>query len=93
MRKALASSMRRRPLYLVGIVVQTNDITTRESRYLSGRFANTTANIKHSHRLIDPNAMGKIMLVTRKSLEKRFAHTKTTQVERLGPAFFVEVGG
>jgi len=93
MRKALTSSMRSRPFHLISIVVQADDIATRESRYLSGRFANTTANIKDSHRLIDPDAMGKIMLVTRKSLEKSFTHAKTTQVERLGPAFFVEVSG
>jgi hypothetical protein len=57
--------MCRRSLDLVGIVVQTNDVAAGESRNLPGRLANTTADIEDSHRLIDLNPMGKIMLVTR----------------------------
>jgi hypothetical protein len=79
-------------LHLIGIVVQTNHIATRESRNLPGGFADTTANVKNSHSLIDLDSMGKVVLVARESLEQSLTDSKTTQVERLGPAFFVEVG-
>lgn len=67
--KAFAGSMCSCPLDLVGIVVQTNDITSSECRNLPGRFANTTSNIENSHRLIDLDSMSKVVLVARESLE------------------------
>ena len=84
--------MRSCPLDLVSIVVQSDDITSSERRDLSSRFANTTSNIKNSHRLIDLDPMGKVVFMARESLEQSLANAEAAQVERLRPTFFIEVG-
>ena len=85
--------MRSRPFDLIGIVIQADDIASSESCNLSRRFANTTANVKHSHRLIDLDPMGKVVFMARESLEQSLANAKSAEVERLCPGLFVEVGG
>lgn len=82
-----------RSLDLISIVVQPNNIATSERRDLSGRLTNTTANVKHSHRLIDLDPMGKVVFMARESLEQSLANAKSAEVERLCPGLFVEVGG
>lgn len=85
--------MRSRSFDLVGIVVQTDNVASSESRDLPGGLADTTADIEDSHRLIDLDPMGEIVLVASESLQQRFTDTESTKVERLRPGFFVEVCG
>lgn len=88
-RKTFAGSMRSRSFDLVSIVVQPDDIAASESCNLSSRFANTTADVKNSHCLIDLNAMSKIVFMARECLEQSLANAKATQMERLRPCLFV----
>lgn len=85
--------MRSRSFNLIRVVVQSHNIAPCEHRNLSSRLANTTANIKNSHRLTDLDPMGKVVFMASKSLEQSLADAKATEVERLRPGFFVEVGG
>lgn len=84
--------MRCGPLDLIRIVVQTHDIATRESRNLPCWLADTTPNIENSHRIIDIDSVRKVVLMASESLQQRFARRKAAKMERLRPAFFVEVG-
>ena len=79
--ETLASSMRSSPFDLIGIVVQADDTASSEDRNLSGWLADTTPNIKDSHRLIDLDSMGEIVFVASEGLEQRFSDSKTAQVE------------
>ena len=56
-------------LDLIGVVVQTDDITSRKRCDFSGGFANTTANVEDSHRLIDLNSMSEVVFMARESLQ------------------------
>ena len=85
--------MRRRPLHLILIVVQSNHFTARESRDLSRWLAHSTSNVKHSHGGVYTDPVSEVGFVARQRLEERFAGGKTAEVEGLGPGFFVEVGG
>ena len=85
--------MRRRPLHLILIVVQSNHFTARESRDLSRWLAHSTSNIQDRHGGVHTDPVSEVVFVARQRLEKRFAGGETTEVEGLGPGFFVEVGG
>ena len=91
--ETFASSMRSCSLDLIGIIVQTDNAASGEDRNLPGRLADTTPNIKDSHRLVDLDSMSEIMFMASESLEQSFPSPETTQVERLSPSFLVEVCG
>lgn len=79
-------------LDLVRIIVQTDDIAPSESRNFSGRLAHTATDIKHSHRVIDVDPVSKVVLMARKCLKKGFPRRESTEMERLCPALFVQIG-
>jgi hypothetical protein len=90
--QTFASCMCSCPFDLVGIIVQAYDIASSECCNLSGRFANTTSDVENSHSFVDVDSMSKIMLVARKSLEKRLSDSESAKMERLCPSFFVQIG-
>jgi hypothetical protein len=57
--------MRRRPLDLIRIIVQTNHLAARESRYLSCRFPDTAPDVKHSHGSVDADSVSEVVFVAR----------------------------
>lgn len=82
----------RRTVDLVVVVVQSNDVDTREPSDLPSGTTDTTANIKNSHALSKTHHVCQVMLMTGDSLMKGFAFVEATEVKRLAPAILVEVG-
>ena len=85
--------MRRRPLHLIGIVIQPDDLAARENRHLARGFPHSAADVEDFHRSVYPDAVGEVVLVAGKGLQERFPRGETAEVEGLRPGFFVEVGG
>ena len=84
--------MRRRPLHLILIIIQTHHLTTRESRYLTSGLPNSAPDIEDRHGSVDSDPVSEVVFVAGQSLEKSFARGETAEVEGLRPGFFVEVG-
>ena len=59
----LSHSMCSRPLNLIPIVVQTDHLTTSESRYLSSRLSHSAADIEDSHGSVDANPVSEVVLM------------------------------
>lgn len=80
-RQTFASCMCSRSFDLVGIIVQAHDIASSECCNLPGRFANTTSDVKNSHRLVNVDSVSKIMFVACKSLKKRLSDGESAKME------------
>lgn len=91
-REALLLSIVGRAVNLVVVVVQAGDMTSSELGNLAGRTADTAANVKDPHALLDSDAVCEVMLVAGNGLEKGLADAEAAEVERLAPSVFVKVG-
>jgi hypothetical protein len=78
---------------LVVVVVQTGNVAASELGNLAGRAADTTANVKDLHALLDANAVSKVVLMASNSLVETLAVGESAEVERLTPSVLVQVGG
>lgn len=78
---------------LVVVVVQAGDVASGELCNLTGRAANTAANVEHLHALLDANAVCQVVLVTGNGLVKGLAGGEAAEVEGLAPAVLVQIGG
>jgi hypothetical protein len=88
----LPHRMRRRPLHLILIIIQTHHLTTRESRYLTSGLPDSAPDIEDRHGSVDSDPVSEVVLVTGQGLQERFPRGETAEVEGLRPGFFVEVG-
>ena len=77
---------------LVVIVVEAGDVSTRELGNLTGRATDTTADVENLHSLLDPHAVGEVVLMASNGLVEGFAVGEAAEVEGLAPAILVEVG-
>jgi hypothetical protein len=73
--------MRRRPLHLILIVIQSNDLTTRERRDLPRRLADTAADIEDGHGGVDPDPVSEVVFMAGEGLQERFPRGETAEVE------------
>jgi hypothetical protein len=85
-------SMRRRPLHLIRIVIQPDNFTARERRYLACRLPDSAADIKDRHGGVDADPVGEVVFVAGQRLQEGFSRGEAAEVEGLRPGFFVEVG-
>lgn len=68
-------------LELVGIVVQTSNMSTSEMGNFTSGTTNTTTNIKNTHVLLDTNVGSQIMLMTSNGTVELFTNIVTTEME------------
>ena len=80
-------------LDLVVVVVETDDIDTRELDNLTRRAADTAANIQYAHVVGEVHLVGQVMLVAGNGLVEGLAVRIAGKVEGLAPAVLVQVGG
>lgn len=92
-RKLLLLCVVNRTVNLVVVVVQTGDVCAGEFGDLSCGSADTAANIKDLHALLDANLVCKVVLMTGNGLVEGLADGETAEVERLAPSELVDVGG
>jgi hypothetical protein len=77
---------------LVVVVVQTGDVGAGELGDLSCGSADTAANIKDLHALLDADLVCEVVLMTGNGLVEGLADGETAEVERLAPSELVDVG-
>lgn len=92
-RKLLLLCVVDRTVNLVVVVVQTGDVCAGELGDLSCGSADTAANIKDLHALLDANLVCKVVLMAGNGLVEGLADGETAEVERLAPSELVDVGG
>jgi hypothetical protein len=80
-------------LNLIAVVVETHDLATSKGSNFASWATNTTANIENGHVFGDVEAMCEIMFMAGEGLKQRLVDCETTEVERLSPAFFIEISG
>lgn len=81
LRKLLLLGVVDRTVNLVVVVVQTGDVCAGELGDLSCGTADTAANIKDLHALLDANLVCKVVLMTGNGLVERLADGETAEVE------------
>lgn len=91
--KSLLLSIVCRPLNLVVVVVEANDVGASELDNLPSGTSNTTSDIQNAHALLDVDHVGEIVLVTGNGLTERLVICEAAEVEALAPAILVQVGG
>lgn len=79
-------------LDLVVVVVETNHVGVGELGNLTGRTANTAANIKHLHAGLDTHLVGEVVFVAGDGLVEGLSVGKATEVEGCTPSVLVEIG-
>lgn len=78
---------------LVVVVVEADDGGASELCNLASGAANAAANIEHPHARLEVHHHGKVVLVPGKRLSEGLAIGKAAEVEGVGPALLVHVGG
>ena len=78
---------------LVVVVVETGDVGTGELDDLTGRSADTAADVQNLHALGDTSLHGEVVLVAGDGLVEGLAVGEATEVEGGAPAVLVEIGG
>lgn len=91
-RETLLGGVPRGAVDLVVVVVEAGDMRVGELGNLPGGAANTAADVKNLHALLDADLHGQVVLVARNGLVERLADRVAAEVEALAPAILVEVG-
>ena len=79
-------------LNLVVVVVEAGNVGASELGNLTGRAADTAADVENLHALLDADAVGEVVLVSGNGLVEGLAGRETAEVEGLSPSVFVQVG-
>ena len=80
-------------LDLVVVVVEANDVDTGEAGHLAGGTADTAADIKDLHVLLEAHLVGEVVLVAGNCLVEVLALVEAAEMEGLTPAVLVKIGG
>ncbi len=75
------------------VVVQADDLSIRELRYLACRTTDTTANVEDTHAGLDPHFVGKVVFVASKRGMEGLSLVEAREMERGPPSIFIELGG
>ena len=76
---------------LVAVVVDPDDIAPSKSSDFPSWTSYAAADVQDFHPLFNTKFVGKVMLMTCKSLEEWLANSEATEMERLSPGFFIKV--
>lgn len=90
--QALALRITGGTLDLVVVVVEPNHVSISELGDLTGRAANTAANIKHLHAGLDTHLVGEVVFVAGDCLVEGLSVGKATEVEGCTPSVLVKIG-
>lgn len=75
------------------VVVQADDLSIRELRYLACGTTNTTANVKDTHAGLDAHFVGKVMFMASKRGVEGLPLVEAREMERGTPSILIELGG
>lgn len=73
------------------VVVQADNLSIRELRYLTCGTADTTANIEDTHASLDAHFVGKVVFVASKRGVEGLPLIEAREMERSAPSIFIEL--